>query len=281
MNSSIASRKHVALSAALAMLLGACSSSGETAAGESGPQAVRVIADDASWETSGISDLRAGWVSFTMETREGEADHGLGLLRLQGDATVEELVQAESFEQFLELAEPIGGLVGVTGAATHTVTAHLDPGPYAIIDFGETEEGPNFLRGMTASFDVASGEEVAGVQPSSDGEIVMREFAIDVPEGFAGHGTYLVRNAGGLFHELNIARFPAGVDAVEEIGRHAETGRGRMTEVPGMWLLAPDGEAYLELDLDPGSHALICFLSDPEDQPAHAEQGMYTLFTVD
>jgi hypothetical protein len=67
-----------------------------------------------------------------METREGEADHGLGLLRLQGDATVDELVQAES-EQFLELAEPIGGLVGVTGAATHTVTAHLDPGSYAII----------------------------------------------------------------------------------------------------------------------------------------------------
>jgi hypothetical protein len=71
-------------------------------------------------------------MSFTMETREGEADHGLGLLRLQGDATVDELVQAES-EQFLELAEPIGGLVGVTGAATHTVTAHLDPGSYAII----------------------------------------------------------------------------------------------------------------------------------------------------
>jgi hypothetical protein len=133
MNSSFVSRKHVALSAALAMLLGACSSSGETGAGESGPPAVRVVADDASWETSGISDLRAGWVSFTMETREGEADHGLGLLRLQGDATVDELVQAESFEQFLELAEPIGGLVGVTGAATHTVTAHLDPGSYAII----------------------------------------------------------------------------------------------------------------------------------------------------
>ena len=62
----------------------------------------------------------------------------------------------------MELVEPLGGLVGVTGAASHTVTARLDPGPYAIIDFGETEEGPNFLRGMTASFEVTAGDGTAG-----------------------------------------------------------------------------------------------------------------------
>jgi hypothetical protein len=275
-------RRHVVLPAVMVMSFGACSSSDDSGADASGPQAVRVVADDASWETSGMSGLRAGWVSFTLETREGEADHGLALLRLKGDATVDELVQVEDFEQFLELVEPIGGLVGVTGAASHTVTSRLDAGSYAIIDFGETEAGPNFLRGMTASFDVAGGDGTAGVRPESDGEIVMREFAIDVPDGFTGHGTYLVRNDGGLFHELNIGRFDRGIDPVEVIRVHAETGRGEgAEEVPGMWVLAPGEEAYLELDLAPGPHAFVRFLSDPEDQPSHALRGMYALFTVD
>ena len=64
------------------------------------------------------------------------------------------------------------------------------------------------------------------MRPESDGEIVMREFAIDVPEGFTGHGTYLVRNDGGLYHELNLARFDPGIDPVEVIRVHAETGHG-------------------------------------------------------
>jgi hypothetical protein len=109
----------------------------------------------------------------------------------------------------------------------------------------------------------------------------MREFAIDVPDGFSGQGTYLVRNDGGLFHELNIGRFDAGTDPVEVIRQHAETGHGvGATEETGMWVLAPDAEAYLQLDLEPGNYAFVCFLSDPEDQPSHALHGMYTLFTV-
>ena len=215
-----------------------------------------------------------------MQTVDGEADHGLALLRLKGDATVDDALRAESLAQLEEMAEPIGGLVGLTGAASHSVTVRLVAGAYGMFDLGESEDGPNMLRGMTASFEVASGDGAAGLRPSSDGEIEMSEFAIDVPEGFTGRGTYLVRNAGGLYHELNIGRVGAGDDVVEEVRRDAETGESRITEVPGMWILGPGETAYLTLDLDNGSYVFSCNLADPEDQPAHTLHGMYTPFTV-
>ena len=109
----------------------------------------------------------------------------------------------------------------------------------------------------------------------------MREFAIDVPEGFTGQGTYLVRNAGELHHELNIGRVAAGADVSEEVRRDAETGESRISEVPGVWVLSPGDAVYVELDLDAGSYVLTCNLADPEDQPVHAIHGMYTPFIVD
>ena len=157
-----------------------------------------------------MSTLEAGWVTFTMQTLDGEADHGLALVRLKGDVTMDDALQAESFAQFEKMVHPIGGLVGLTGAASHSVTVRLAAGSYGMFDFGESEAGPNMHRGMAATLEVASGDGAAGVEPSSDGEIVMREFAIDVPEGFTGQGTYLVRNAGDLHHELNIGRVRGG-----------------------------------------------------------------------
>lgn len=243
------------------------------------PQQVTVTADDAGWKTAGTEGLLAGWVTFTLETLEGEADHGFQLVRFKDGGTIEQLLEADD-DEFLEMAEPIGGFVGVTGAETHTVTARLEAGSYGMIDFGGTDEGgPNFLRGMTASFKVAPADGTAGVRPMSDGEIVMREFSIELPEGFTGQGTYLVRNAGALIHELNIGRLPSGADLEEEIRRHAETGHGRITEVPGLAVIGPGREAYLELDLPSGDYAIVCFTT-MGSEPPHALQGMYAPVTV-
>jgi hypothetical protein len=280
MNTSNVSTR-AAVSAAAVMALAACSSSGGGGASEPEQQAVRIVADDASWVTSGISTLEAGWVTFTMQTLDGDADHGLALLRLKGDATMDDALRAESLAEFETMVHPIGGLVGLTGAASHSVTVRLAPGSYGMFDFGESAAGPNMERGMAASFEVAAGDGVAGVEPSPDGEIVMREFEIEVPDGFTGRGTYLVRNAGSLHHELNVGRVAVGADVTEEVRRDAETGESGITEVPGVWVLGPGDAAYLELDLDAGSYVLTCNLADPEDQPVHAVHGMYAPFTVD
>ena len=154
------------------------------------------------------------------------------------------------------------------------MTVLLDPGSYAMMDFGG-DDGPNFLRGMTASFDVVEGDGQAGVRPKSDGEIVMSEFAVAVPDGFTGNGTYRVRNAGGLLHELNDRPFPSrGRPGDEEIRSSRRDRReGACMEVPGLWLLGPGEEAYLELDLEPGSYAFACFIADPMDQPVPRLEG--------
>jgi hypothetical protein len=242
------------------------------------PQQVTITAGD-GWETTGLDGLKAGWVTITFNTREGEGDHGLEVVRFKEDVSIEELLATEDPDEFLEMAEPLGGFVGITEAESHTLTIRLDAGSYGMVDFGGTDEGPNFLRGMTATFEVTEGDGIAGIKPASDGEIVMREFAIDLPEGFTGQGTYLVRNTGALIHELNIGRVPPGIDPIEELKRHAETGHGRVTEVPGLAMIGPGREAYLELDLSAGSYAFACFFSGgPEG--THALKGMYTSLSV-
>lgn len=269
----------LAMSAVLVLGLAACSQANQVAAVPE-PQGVTVTADDAGWTTTGISGLRAGWVSFTFETLEGQADHSFQLIRLKNGATVDEALQEDDFEPFLEMAEPIGGFVGVTGAESHTLFVRLDAGSYGMFDFGETHEGPNFLRGMTASFQVEPDDGTAGVEPASDGEIVRRDFAIDLPEGFTGRGTYLVRNTGAVLHELNIGRLAPGADAEEELRRHAETGRGRIHEVPGVAMIGPGRDAYVELDLADASYAFACFVGTPPDEEPHVLKGMYAPVTV-
>jgi hypothetical protein len=239
---------------------------------------VTITAGD-SWETTGLDALKAGWVTITFNTLEGPGDHGLEVVRFKQDVSIEQLLATEDPGEFLEMAELLGGFVGIRGAESHTLTLRLEAGSYGIVDFGESEQGPNFARGMTANFEIAPSDEVAGAPPASDGEIVLTEFAIDLPEGFTGRGTYLVRNTGGLIHELNIGRVPPGVDVVEEIKRHAETGRGRVTEVPGLAMIGPGKEAYLELNLTQGPYVFACFFSG-EPEGTHALKGMYTSFTV-
>jgi hypothetical protein len=272
-----------ALGAVLALGLAACARQADAPSRPAAPaqaqlQRVTITAGD-DWETTGLDSLKAGWVTITFDTLEGAGDHGLEVVRFKQDVSIEELLSTEDPDEFLAMAEPLGGFVGITGAESHTLTIRLDAGSYGMVDFGESEEGPNFLRGMTATFEVTEGDGTAGIQPASDGEIVMREFAIDLPEGFTGQGTYLVRNAGALIHELNIGRVPPGIDPIEELERHAETGRGRVTEVPGLAMIGPGREAYLELDLSDGSYAFACFFSGgPEG--THALKGMYTSLTV-
>jgi hypothetical protein len=242
------------------------------------PQQVTIAAGD-GWEVTGLDTLKAGWVTITFNTLQGEGDHGLEVVRFKQDVSIEQLLSTEDPEEFLEMAEPLGGFVGITGAESHTITLELEAGSYGMVDFGGTEEGPNFARRMTATFEVTQGDGTAGIRPASDGEIVMREFAIELPDGFTGQGTYLVRNTGGLIHELNIGRVPPGIDPIEELKRHAETGRGRMTEVPGLAMIGPGREAYLELNLTQGPYVFACFFSGgPEG--VHALQGMYAPVTV-
>jgi hypothetical protein len=268
-----------ALTAAVLLAVPTCSEPGNVSAGRE-RQEVIVTADDAGWTTVGTEGLRAGWVSFTLETVEGEADHSLQLVRFNDGGTVERLLEADDAE-FLRIAAPIGGFVGVAGSERRTLTVRLEAGSYGMFDFGGTHQGgPNFLRGMTDSFDVASGDGTAGIPPDADGEIVMREFAIDLPPGFSGHGTYRVRNEGALLHELDIARLPLEADAMDEIERQVATGLSSLVETPGLAIIAPGSEAYLELDLAAGRYAFVCFAEVSPDGEPHALKGMYALTAV-
>ena len=54
---------------------------------------------------------------------------------------------------------------------------------------------------------------------------------------------------------------------------------GSHTDVAGTTMLSSGGRAVIDLDLEPGEYALICYL--PADaSSSHAEHGMVHTFTV-
>lgn len=247
-------------------------------------QLITVTADESSWNTTGATSLESGWVSIAFETLD-EGSHGLALVRLASGVTMDRLVefiqtpQSEDLNKLAELATLLGGFVGVSGPETNRMTIRLEPGSYGMLDFGG-DKGPNFLEGMLTSFQVAA-EDAGNSPPASDGEIVMTEFSVDLPEGFAGRGTYLVRNDGALFHELNLGEVPQDVDLVAEVKKTAKTGRGKLDEVTGLFGMAPGTNVYFDLDFSPGRYVALCLLPDPPEQGPHALRGMWTEFAVD
>jgi hypothetical protein len=250
----------------------------ENKAADGAPQPIVITADKDSW-TDDVKRL----VSITLRTKN--KDHGLALFKFQPGVTAEKLINAfksgrvQSIKQVEKLAIPIGGFVGIYRPETHRLTIRLDPGSYGMLDSGGDPK-PNFVRGMYEAFEV-SDELGPDTPPLSDGAIVMTEFKIELPEGFTANGTYEVRNDGGLYHELNLGRYPKGVDVEAEIKKAAKTGRSKGQEVTGVWVMAPGTSLYYNLDLPAANYVAACMLPEPPKLGPHALRGMWSKFTVE
>jgi hypothetical protein len=123
---------------------------GET---ESGPRTIEVQAED--YKYGGVPEtLPAGEVTFAFEN-VGEEPHELGLVRIKGDRSAEELIslpQKES-EKFIE---NVGSTFAQPGDEGKPLTAELEAGRYGYACFVTTEDGtPHAALGMFGEFTVA------------------------------------------------------------------------------------------------------------------------------
>jgi hypothetical protein len=169
---------------------------------------------------------------------------------------------------------PAGGIGGVEGGKTGTVLQRLDPGTYWLLD-DEGEKAPNYTRGGIASFTV-EGESGDQQLPTSSARIAAADYSFEASGLRPGRNLIEFDNHGNQPHHLIAARIVPGktiADVRESIAKNGppplELGSEQASTV-----LEGGTAQQLELDLEPGTYALICFISDRKGGPPHAFKGM-------
>ena len=230
-------------------------------------------------------ELAAGIVTLTFQN-DTEAPFSPILARLNEGKTVEDFMgamqqgPAAAFAVVTVLGSPE---VGVESSAD--VTYDLLAGDYLLLSFAS--DGPPDLL----PFSVAETQGETGEAPEADAEVSLVDFAFAIPaELRTGEQLWEIANLGEQPHQMQVFRvdddatLPDVTEALTTAMMAAEAGPPEMPfETAFAWtLMSPDTRAWVEVNLEPGTYAVVCFIPDTtsEEMVSHLEHGMITLVTV-
>ncbi|MBA2775998.1 MAG: hypothetical protein H0U31_04620 [Chloroflexia bacterium] len=270
---------------------------------ELGYPELRVTSDGATSDMP--TELEAGRYHIILENTS-EVDIDLEFYQLPEGTTIEDL---EAF--FAEVSESEGpGFAvpdffydmvfngGATSLAGETGEVVLDlmPGEWVVnlLTYDpETDETADVLNTLTVTGEEPEVEDVAGAI-----EIVMAEMYFEAPETIvAGPQIWNVVNNGLQVHHVVLSLVPDGtteaqvLELASSFGPPASPEAGATPVEPALSfedvedvfysLLFSNGQSnWYELDLQPGTYAMLCFMPDPSGT-SHVMLGMIEIFTVE
>ena len=212
----------------------------------------------------------------------GKEDHQAQVARIAEGKTFADLtaaLQQPDPTAALSLLTLDGGPTGVAPGATVATTSNLAPGQYAFLCFIESPDGvPHIAKGMIAPLEV-TGTAVDTELPAGDAELALQDFAfVGVTDLAAGQHTVTVMNKGPQPHEATLVKLNEGT-TVEDVvqfftATEPPSGPPPWTSAGGIAGIAPEGRAAMELDVEAGDYAFICFIPDAGSGKPHAALGM-------
>ncbi len=235
-------------------------------------------------EQGGTSSLEVpktavpGLVELTFENA-GSEPHSAELIRVEGVHSAAEVVEALGAAQE-GAAVPewffAGGGVGTTPPGeSRTVTQSFEPGTYHIFD---TEaEGPTATDAEPPTIAV-TGEAAAEAElPDPPATITASEYAFESEGLTPGASPVAFENAGEQPHHIVAAPLREGA-TVEDLEAFVEdeSGPPPVDFERGFSTAVVEGgdTQVVDLSFEPTNYALICFISDREGGPPHAQLGM-------
>jgi len=279
----------VSLALAVVLLVSACQSDSTEEAPEStAMNEATFVATEYAYQ--GPESISAGWTRLVLDN-QGELGHDLILIKLAEGKTTDDVLAALAGEGPPDWAEFYGGVSAEAGQA-ESYLAKLTPGNYALLSFGQNEDGPpDAAQGMLANLAVTEAAAGAGdpALPEPDASVRLVDYAFDV-SGDIGSGKQLLRvsNNGTETHEMIVMRLQDGTtfedfQAAMEQQMSGETGSEPPVEEVGGTFLSPGVETYLTLDFEkPGNYVLICFFPSPNnDMQPHVALGMVQEIAVE
>jgi iron uptake system component EfeO len=129
------------------------------------------------------------------------------------------------------------------------------------------------LAGVACGSDDGSGGEPADAGIA----VTLSDFEIEMEDTSASAGSvsFAITNAGGSVHEFEVLRTETPADVLPVDSGIVQTTANGIEIVDEVEEIAPGTGADLVVQLEAGSYAVICNVSD------HYESGMYAAFTVE
>jgi hypothetical protein len=222
----------------------------------------------------------AGEAEITLRNQrggEGDLESDLQLIRVEGDHSAEEVVQAlggaMEGKPLPDWFFAAGGVATTGPGESRTVTQVLEPGTYYAFDT-EGTEGPPDPKSVPAI--EVTGEE-SDEEVEADTTVSAFEYGFDADTLSSGETEIAFDNSGAQPHHL-IASPAVGDATAEEVETFFKTEKGKPPiEEKGTQTTAviEGGEGQVvTLDLEPGRYILYCFISDRQGGPPHALKGM-------
>jgi len=128
--------------------------------------------------------------------------------------------------------------------------------------------------------------------PAAAATVHLFEYGFELPATLAsGRQVWEVTNAGREPHELLLAWSPEPItreQAMELLLAESQdatpSGGGpsgrEILGIGGLGWLTPGATAWAEVELQPGTYVVLCYVFDPETGMPHAAKGMVDVFTV-
>lgn len=251
-----------------------------------------VIVQDADGVITVPAEIPTGLVTVVFTNDSEELPFSPFLARLNDDITVDTFMAALSGGPLAAL--PLVSLLGGVGAEPGTsaaITYDVTAGQYVLLNLDG--EAPQILpfAAVEAPKDPYAAELTA---PEADVTITLVDFAFGMPlEIAAGPQVWQFLNKGTQWHEMGIIRMEEGMTQEDLMAQLmqilAPPAEGEPAEedgppdVPAVFFWTPMSagkEAWIELDLEPGTYVALCFLPDFESGTSHLEHGMLQMFTV-
>jgi hypothetical protein len=270
---------------ALATALAACGTPSAQPGPTAAPQAVgtsvpEVVITAKEYSFAGPESIPGGWTQVTLDNQGAKA-HDLILFKLDEGKTMDDVMAA------LETQAPpdwitIFGQASAQAGQRRMFIANLAPGNYAMISFGDEENGPpDAAQGMVKGLTVTAAPTTQVALPKADATIDMADFSYAVSEIKAGKQLLQVNNKGAEDHEAAIFRIREGktiedVRALLKLPEEQQDQQYAELLTDTGTIVTPAGQtSYAEQEFTAGRYALICFLpSASNGGKPHAELGM-------
>jgi len=184
-----------------------------------------------------------------------------------------------------------GGTYSFDGSPTQVIV-DLAPGEW--IAWADDLEAPQ----QPVIFEATGDMPTDLPEPASDATITMGEYVIDITEGELTSGSQVVRidNLGAQPHFIGWFQVPDGTTEAQVQTVLDEEMQAAMTGTPPAWSdLNPDEDLmpviftgtqstgtsiWITVNVNAGTHGLLCFFPDIADGMPHANHGMYSIIEV-
>jgi hypothetical protein len=227
---------------------------------------------------SGPSSIEAGVVrvEFTNPTKE---DAGATLISIEGGHSAAEAVKAgqawgDGGKTLPDWVRFVGGSSSVRAGGSFSSVEQLPAGNYAAVDINTNAYTPFEVTG-----------EGTGELPSTDARISSQEYSFEASGLAAGEGQVLFTNEGDEPHFALLAPIKPGktIADVRRSIREEEEGPAPIVESKTVSTGILDGgeSQVVNLSLEKGKVALVCFIPDRKGGPPHAFKGMVSEATVE